>query len=496
MSRRSRRDACTWSLVAEAARQHEHQTIPPRGWQCQPVSVSGGPHLYHGFADRAAGRGRTAVARCSRTTHGSGGRPTARATGRVPQPIPEQLSPDDELADLKWQIETLQSSREATQKQLQDAQLRLSMTEDQIRDLVAGTGSTGAAGTTNRGRPCPATRGPVPQEQKLQELQATIAQTEQELATAREQAGSPEATVRHRRLSRSARDGSTSRLCRVLVGPSRHCSRKESSYFRSTSRTPSGRTIPLAAAIRAAREYWLDSRVLDSAAEAYPLLIVRPQGVDSYHGCRAALDGWDDDFGYELLPADVELQYPPADPISPANHAGRDRRRTCPRKSAHADADAARERTDRSTATVTVTVMARHLGDGGHGDGDGSATAAASGTATAATTADRQRHGECPMAEQRRGAGPRDRANSAAAWVHPGGRADGRATRRQRRLVAGRSHVRSPVSRPEFSRRRPISGRSRRGPAAGLASPTSEATTGPCPARPMAPLAPRDPSSL
>ena len=46
----------------------------------------------------------------------------------------------------------------------------------------------------------------------------------------------------------------------------------------------------------------------------YPMLIVRPDGVGTYSDARAALNEWDDQFGYELVPAEVELAYPAPDP--------------------------------------------------------------------------------------------------------------------------------------------------------------------------------------
>lgn len=73
---------------------------------------------------------------------------------------------------------------------------------------------------------------------------------------------------------------------------------------------------PLAAALRAAREHLL--RLQNTSArqrgEPYPLLLVRPDGVTSYYAARAALSTWSDDFGYELIEADWQLDFGPADP--------------------------------------------------------------------------------------------------------------------------------------------------------------------------------------
>ena len=69
---------------------------------------------------------------------------------------------------------------------------------------------------------------------------------------------------------------------------------------------------PLASALRATREYWLE---LDAAGpEAYPLIIVRPGGAEAYAAVRMALRSWDDAFGYELIPDEMVLAFPHPNP--------------------------------------------------------------------------------------------------------------------------------------------------------------------------------------
>ncbi len=45
----------------------------------------------------------------------------------------------------------------------------------------------------------------------------------------------------------------------------------------------------------------------------YPLLVVRPDGYASYHLSRRALGDWDDQFGVELIPDEIELAIPNPD---------------------------------------------------------------------------------------------------------------------------------------------------------------------------------------
>jgi hypothetical protein len=70
---------------------------------------------------------------------------------------------------------------------------------------------------------------------------------------------------------------------------------------------------PLDAALRTIREYWRESDPV-AAANAYPLLVVRPKGTSSYVLGRTAISSWDDEFGYELVDQDMKLAYPEKNP--------------------------------------------------------------------------------------------------------------------------------------------------------------------------------------
>ena len=68
------------------------------------------------------------------------------------------------------------------------------------------------------------------------------------------------------------------------------------------------------AALRAIREYYARIGPSGSAGEPYPLLIVRPEGVEAYAAARSAMRNWDDEFGYELVDPQMKLKFPDADP--------------------------------------------------------------------------------------------------------------------------------------------------------------------------------------
>jgi hypothetical protein len=86
---------------------------------------------------------------------------------------------------------------------------------------------------------------------------------------------------------------------------------------RDDLRPPLGAGNPLAAALRAARDHYvrlnpLEGRNRDS--EPYPLIAVRPSGLDVYNLAQRALQSADFDFGYELFEEDSEIKYQPPDP--------------------------------------------------------------------------------------------------------------------------------------------------------------------------------------
>lgn len=76
---------------------------------------------------------------------------------------------------------------------------------------------------------------------------------------------------------------------------------------------PYGPGNPLDAALRTIRSAYAPANQAVTST-AYPLLIVRPSGIRSYAMARAAMSGWDDQFGYELVGEELPLVYPTGEP--------------------------------------------------------------------------------------------------------------------------------------------------------------------------------------
>jgi len=65
----------------------------------------------------------------------------------------------------------------------------------------------------------------------------------------------------------------------------------------------------LDAALLTVREYWEKHGLADADSKPYPLLVVRPEGAESYGLARRAMKSWDDEFGYELVDSATKLKF-------------------------------------------------------------------------------------------------------------------------------------------------------------------------------------------
>ena len=67
---------------------------------------------------------------------------------------------------------------------------------------------------------------------------------------------------------------------------------------------------PFNTALRGIRQYYVDTDQVVRGSEPYPLLIVRPSGVEMFSSAMQATGNWVKDFGYELVCEDWNVLYP------------------------------------------------------------------------------------------------------------------------------------------------------------------------------------------
>ena len=68
---------------------------------------------------------------------------------------------------------------------------------------------------------------------------------------------------------------------------------------------------PLDALMRAAGLFYTERESVSQNTKPYPLIVVRPGGIDAYYAVRESLQAWGEQFGYELVADDWNLEFPP-----------------------------------------------------------------------------------------------------------------------------------------------------------------------------------------
>lgn len=219
--------------------------------------------------------------------------------------------------DLQWQEEQLRASRDQTQQQLTEARTLLGHVEDSLRRLRD--------------------EGILWQEKlrQLEALQQTAGMERKSLIESQEAelAELQRKIADLKRKIEGAKRQPSARSYAIIPYQGPHGTRRRPIYLECRSdgvylqpegiRFPPedflgalGPGNPLDAALRAVREEWLARREFDpdKDGEPYPLLIVRPSGIEAYYAARAAMMSWGTEFGYELVEDDWTLSYPPPDP--------------------------------------------------------------------------------------------------------------------------------------------------------------------------------------
>ncbi len=218
-----------------------------------------------------------------------------------------QLQAEDE----QWRGDILREQREQVLAQLAEKRLQLAHLEEHIReiqqrfaDLQDEVGNMQQLSATEQ-----ADRAALLAEKER--LVASIAEAERAVEAAQKRAAErprtftiipypgPNGTERRPIYIECTEQGIVLRPENIVLSP-------------DDFEGPLGPGNPLDAALRTMREFYMQHA--PTGSEPYPLLIIRPDGVGAYAAAREAMNGWDDEFGYELVSAELLLNYPPPDP--------------------------------------------------------------------------------------------------------------------------------------------------------------------------------------
>jgi hypothetical protein len=213
-------------------------------------------------------------------------------------------------------VNKLKQVESDAQRTLREDQLRLSHVEDHIRRLQEKLRSAQMASAELEALEEEHYDDRQQAEREVRRLRQLIAESEQSIASLKEQAGKGKRS--YALMPYEGPNGTFRRPIYVECVQNALILQPEGVEInRDQLRPPYGPGNPLAAALRAAREHLIrlypnegQSRDL----EPYPLLLVRPEGLLMYNRARKAIEGGDFDFGYELVETDWKLKYPAPDP--------------------------------------------------------------------------------------------------------------------------------------------------------------------------------------
>jgi len=215
--------------------------------------------------------------------------------------------------DYRWRQEILEQQRAELTKKVADRRLELSHLEDHIRRLEERWKQLQAEATEVERLRESDQQDQASIRSELARLQAEIAAERMKLEQARREVAKsqrsftiipydgPQGTRRRPIYVECTESGIIIRPEGIVLSPEDFAG-------------PLGPGNPLDAALRTIREHWARVGGDSGSGEPYPLLIVRPNGAVAYSMARGAMASWDDEFGYELIDADMVLDFPPSDP--------------------------------------------------------------------------------------------------------------------------------------------------------------------------------------
>ncbi len=221
----------------------------------------------------------------------------------------------EEFEHFQWQASLLRQSYAQSVEQLAQRRLALSHFESHARRL-SGTATKMQAEADAIART--AENHQIDQDdaqQEITQLANKIAAANVELAETRQKIAQHAQRRTYALVPYEGPNGTHRRPIYIECLPDRVVLQPEGvTLWGEDFREPLGVGNPLAAALRAKREFLLENGLLHGDEEPYPLLVVRPHAAASYAASRVAMKAWDAEFGYELIEENIQLDYRPADP--------------------------------------------------------------------------------------------------------------------------------------------------------------------------------------
>ncbi len=251
-------------------------------------------------------------------------RPGAEASGAElladGKPGPNRVETDLETAlqMLNWRIAQLGTSRQKTETDLADRRLRLSAVEEHLRKLHDQWQALAAAAKDlqqteqAKGQAARMTAAEIARlVEQLEQTKGKVAQAAERVRNA-----PPSFAI----VPYEGPNGTRRHPIYIECGPTTLTLQPEGIVLTVEDfMGPDGPGNPLATVLRAIRDQLAAG---GGQGDPYPLLIVRPDGIEMFYVARQAMASWASDFGYELIEQDRKLAFPaPAAPLAQVEQA-------------------------------------------------------------------------------------------------------------------------------------------------------------------------------
>lgn len=244
----------------------------------------------------------------------------SRAEIDAPTPVVAVLDPEadkrsKQLREIKEYEKSLAQQREKVDSALQSEQLRLSSIESHIRKLEDHLKSLRLAVQEVMAEDAQHYDDHAQAERNLKQLEELIVDTQVEIDELKKERGKFKA---YSLVPYKGKNG-TRRMPIYIecVNDSVLLQPEGIELTAADFAPPLGVGNPLAEVLRATREYYLRDNpelVGDPDHQPYPLIVVRPSGINQYLLVREAIRSWDSDFGYEMIGEDWDLKFSPPNP--------------------------------------------------------------------------------------------------------------------------------------------------------------------------------------
>jgi hypothetical protein len=228
---------------------------------------------------------------------------------------PQSEEDRQKLDQINQYAARLRDVRERTERRLRDEQSRLSHIEDQMRRLEDQMAGLGAAAAELEGMDQGHLDDRRQAEREMERLRQLIAESRGTIDSLKKENASKKRS--YAIIPYEGPNGTQRRPLYIECRAEEVILQPEGIRLAAQDFMPpidSGN--PLASALRAAREEISKETggVTTKQTEPYPLILVRPEGIEAYYLVRMAIASWDADFGYEFVGSDWKLDFPPASP--------------------------------------------------------------------------------------------------------------------------------------------------------------------------------------